>query len=356
VLGAMLLSWAVALQARGVAVVGSVPAGLPSLGVPDVKVLDAAHLVPAAVGIFFVSFADEILTARSFAGRRNQHIRASQELLAMAAANASAGLSQGFSVGASGSRTSVNDNMGARTQVSCLVAAAAVVVILVFLTGPVSYLPKPVLAAVIVAAGIALIDPAAWRALESVDRVEVAIAGVTAASVILVGVLEAIVFAAGLSIVDVVRRSARPHDAVLGWSDKLGRYADVSVHRSARVTPGVLVYRLDDRIFFANARYVRGRINEALQGAPHPVHWLVFDAEAVTHVDATGLATLEELVRECRREGVGFAVARLKRIAREGFDDSGLTDLIGRERFYWTVREAVEDAPSGPAPDHGSPG
>ena len=184
----------------------------------------------------------------------------------MGAGNAAAGLTQGFSIGASGSRTAVNDGMGARTQIAGLVGAVTVGLILLFLTEPVQYLPKAVLGAVIVFAAIGLIDPQAWRALAAVDNVEVAIAGVTTGCVVVFGVLEALVVAVGLSIIDTVRRSARPHDAVLGWVDRLGRYGDVSLHPSARVTPGVVVYRLDDRLFFANARYFKGRVREAVRG------------------------------------------------------------------------------------------
>ena len=132
----------------------------------------------------------------------------------------------------------------------------------------------------IIAAAIGLVDPKAWRALWATDRVELTIAAVTAAGVVAVGVLEALVFAVGLSVVDVVRRSARPHDAVLGWVEELGRYGDIAVHRSARVTAGVVVYRLDDRLFFANASYVKGRVLEAVRGAPTTTHSVVFDAEA----------------------------------------------------------------------------
>ena len=134
-----------------------------------------------------------------------------------------------------------------------------------------------------------------------VDHVEVAIAGVTTGCVVVFGVLEALIVAVGLSVIDTVRRSARPHDAVLGWVDRLGRYADVSLHRSATVTPGVVVYRLDDRLFFANARYFKGRVREAIRAARTPVSWLVVDAEAVTHADSTGLEALEELVKDLRR-------------------------------------------------------
>lgn len=342
VVAAIAASWALGLGEQGVAVVGEVPSGLPSVDVPSPALDDVSALLPAAAGIFLVSFADEILTARSFAGRHDQHVSVSQELTAMAAANAAAGLTRGFPIAASGSRTSVNDAMGARTQLAGLAAAATVAVILLFLTAPIQYLPKAVLGAVIVSAAVGLIEPGAWRALASVDPVEAAIAGVTTGGVIAFGVLEALIVAVGLSIIDVVRRSSRPHDAVLGWVEQLGRYADVSLHRSAKVTPGVVVYRLDDRLAFVNAGYVKGRVQEAVRAAPQPVSWLVFDAEAVTHVDSTGLAALEALVQSLERQGITLVAARLKAPMRERFDDAGLTDTIGRERFHATVREAVD--------------
>jgi SulP family sulfate permease len=342
VVAAIGVSWALDLQAHDIAVVGPIPSGLPSFDLPSPAWQDVVHLLPAAIGIFLVAFADEILTARSFAGKHNQHVRASQELLAMGAANAAAGVTQGFSIGASGSRTAVNDGMGARSQIAGVVAASTVLVILLFLTEPVQYLPKAVLGAVIISAAIGLVDPKAWRALAAVDHVEVAIAGVTTACVVVFGVLEALAFAVGLSVIDTVRRSARPHDAVLGWVERLGRYGDVSLHRSATVTPGVVVYRLDDRLFFANARYFKARVREAIRGARTPVLWLVVDAEAVTHADSTGLEALEDLAKDLRRQEITLVVARLRTSMQEQFELSGLTEVIGPEHFYPTVHGAVE--------------
>ena len=204
------------------------------------------------------------------------------------------------------------------------------------------YLPKAVLGAVIVFAAVGLVDPQAWRALAAVDHVEVAIAAVTTACVIFFGVLEALVVAVGLSMIDTVRRSARPHDAVLGWVERLGRYADVSLHPSARVTPGVVVYRLDDRLFFANARYFNGRVREAVRAAPTPVSWLVFDAEAVTHADVTGLEALADLTRDLRRDGIGLVVARLRTRMQDQLQVAGVLDVIGRDRLYPSVRAAVD--------------
>jgi SulP family sulfate permease len=338
VVGAIGASWWLDLEERGVAVTGSVPSGIPDLDIPIPGGGDALLLLPAAVGIFLVSFADEILTARSFAGKHGQHVRAEQEVLAMGAANAAAGLTQGFPIGASGSRTAVNDSMGVRTQLGGLVAAGAILLILLFLTDPISYLPKTVLGAVIIAAAIGLVEPRVWRALWTTDRVEVTIAAVTTAGVVVVGVLEALVFAVGLSIIDVVRRSARPHDAVLGWVEELGRYGDVAVHRSARVTPGVVVYRLDDRLFFANAGYVKGRVLEAVRGAPTPTRSLVFDAEAVTHVDSTGLAALDELVGGLRQDGIELSLARAKTPLTARLAEADLSGVP----LHPTVRAAVE--------------
>jgi high affinity sulfate transporter 1 len=342
VVAAIGCSWALDFAAHGIAVVGPIPAGLPSFVIPSPAFADIVHLVPAAVGIFLVCFADEILTARSFAGKHNQSVRGSQELLALGAASAAAGLTQGFSVGASGSRTAVNDDMGARSQLAGVFAAVAVAAILIFLTAPVQYLPKAVLGAVIVFAAIGLIEPQAWRALAAIDPVEVAIAAVTTACVIFFGVLEALVVAVGLSMIDTVRRSARPHDAVLGWVERLGRYADVSLHPSARVTPGVVVYRLDDRLFFANARYFKGRIREAIRAAPAPVRWLVLDADAITHADATGLEALLDVTKDLRRDEITLVVARLRTRMEEQLDDAGVLDAIGPEHLYPTVRAAVD--------------
>ena len=341
VVSSIVVSWAVDLEAHGVAVVGAIPAGLPHVSIPTPSLRDTLELVPAALGIFLVSFADGILTARSFAGKHNQHIRADQELLAFSGISAAAGLTQGFPLGASGSRTTVNDQMGARTQIAGLTAAAAIALVLLFLTAPMQYLPTAVLGAVIVSAAVGLVDPAAWRALARVSRFEVGIAAATTICVVGLGVLRALTIAVALSIVDVVRRSAQPHDAVLGWVDRLGRYANVQLHPSARITPGVVVYRLDDRLFFANARYVKGRVREALRGAPEPARWLVFNAESVTDVDATGLAALEELTTDLAREGTALVVARMKPHVRARLTASGVEQTIGEERFFPTVRAAV---------------
>ena len=337
VVGGIGASALMSMGAHGVAVVGDVPAGLPDVSLPSTSFGDAAQLAPAALGIFLVALADGLLTARSFAGARGEAVDASQELLALGAANAAAGLSHGMAVGASNSRTAVNDSMGAHSQLSGLIAAGAVAITLLFLTAPIADLPKAVLGAVIVAAAAGLVDVSAWRGLAETDRVELAMAAVAAVLVVVSGVLEAIAFAVGLSIIDVVRRSARPHDAVLGWAPQLGRFADVSVHREANVTPGIVVYRLDDRLFFANADYVKGRVREAIRAAPGRTHALVFDAEGLTHVDSTGLDALQNISDSLEADGITFSMARLKAPVQRRVAETNIS-----LRFHPTVRAAVE--------------
>jgi MFS superfamily sulfate permease-like transporter len=334
------VSW-VADLSNHIAVVGHIPSGLPGVTIPRPPLSDVVSLVPAALGVFVVSFADGILTARAFAGKHRQHVRASQELLALAASNSAAGLTQGMAIGASNSRTAVNDAMGARTQIAGLFSVGAIAVILLFLTEPVKYLPTAVLGAVIISAAFGLVEPAAWRALAAVDRVEVGIAAVTAICVVVFGVLQALVAAVALSLIDSVRRSARPHDAVVGWVERLGRYANVETHPSAVVEPGVVAYRLDDRLFFANAHYVHGRVREAIRAAPTETHWLVFDAVAMNHVDSTGIEAFAELVEELRRDGITLVMARLRAPMYRQFEATGLVDLIGADHFHPSVQAAI---------------
>ena len=334
VVGGIIVSSALSLSDHGVAIVGEIPSGLPSVKVPSPGFSTTADLVPTALGMFLLAFADGILTARSFAGRRHQHVRAGQELLALGAANAAAGVTQAFPIAVSGSRTAVNDAAGVRTQVSGLASAGMIALVLLFLTDQLTDLPKAILGAIIISAALGLVDLAAWRGIARTDRVELAIAAVTAAGVVITGVLAAIAFAVGLSIIDVVRRSARPHDAVLGYVPKLGRWGDVAVHRKAQVTPGVVVYRVDDRIFFANARYVNARAREAVRGAATPTYFLVMDATGINNVDTAGVDALRELEQTLHAEGTVLVLAHVHTPVRERFGE------LDAEVFP-TVRAAV---------------
>lgn len=338
----ILVSWLFNLEAVGVSVTGSIPAGLPSFAAPRISGQDWASLALPAVAIFLVGFSDSILTARSFAARHGESIDADQEMLAFSAANVAAGFTQGMPIGTSGSRTAVNDSMKATSQVSGLVSFGALVVILLFLTGPIRYLPSAVLGVVIVYASLKLIDPAQWRELVRSSRIEVAIAAITALVVVVVGVLPAIVVAVALSIIDVIRRTATPDDAVLGFSRADQRYADVGTHPDAGITPGVVVYRFQERLFFANAHFFKRRLWAAVDGAPKPVRHVVLDATMISGIDASAVGALQEVQSGLRSRNITLEVAHATDELREAFAATGLTDVVGAEHFHGTVSAAVQ--------------
>lgn len=335
-------SWALDLAARGVAVTGPVPSGLPSLAVPDVSSGDLGNLALPALAIFLVGFADSILTARSFAARHHEVVDANQELLAFGFAQVASGVTQGLPVGTSGSRTAVNDDMGATSQVSGLVAAMMIGAILLFLTAPIEYLPTAILGAVIVFAASKLIEPDQWSALARSSKSEVTIAAVTALFVVTVGVLQAIVAAVVLSIIDVIRRTAKPADAVLGWSSNDNRYVDVSDHPDAGITQGVVVYRIQDRVFFANAHFFKRRLWAAVDGAPKPVRHVILDGSFISDIDATAEVALREVIDGLRDRNIELHIARATAELQQRFDAVGLTESIGHDHFHGTVTAAVD--------------
>ena len=319
-----------------------ISSGLPSLAVPDVDRADVETLALAAVAIFLVAFADAILTARSFAARHHEVVDANQEALAFGVAQVASGLTGGIPVGTSGSRTAVNDDMGATSQVGGLVAAAVIGLILLFLTAPIEYLPSAILGAVIVFAASKLIEPDQWRALARSSRAEVVIAAVTALFVVTIGVLQAIIVAVVLSIIDVIRRAARPADAVLGWSSEEDRYVDVGDHPDAGVTPGVVVYRIQDRMFFANAHFFKRRLWAAVDGAPKPVRHVVLDASFISDIDASAEAALREVISGLHDRNIELHLARATVELQQRLGEVGLTDVIGADHLHGSVTVAVD--------------
>jgi high affinity sulfate transporter 1 len=326
---------------RGVVLVGTIPAGLPALAWPSVSLADIAILFPSAVGIALVGFSDAILTARSVAQPDSPSVDTNQELAALAGLNVAAGFSQSFPLGSSGSRTAVNIRLGGRTQVVGLVQAAGVAVVLLFLTGALALLPKATLGAVIIYAALGLMDLGAWRAFARGSRGELLVAVITVVGMLTIGLLASLILAVLLSVLDVVRRSAQPRDAVLGWSPASGRFVDVERHRDAVVVPGIVIYRLDDRLFFANCRYFRTRLREAVRGAPYPVTTVVFDAESVTDLDTAGSQAFADIASELNGHGVRLVLARSRATFEEQLSRTGHGNVLPPGDRFPTVRAAV---------------
>ena len=344
------LSAALDFAARGVKTTGEVPSGLPVPAVPWEGLASMGSLIVPAVGIFFVAFSDSILTARSFAARHGESVDANAELVAFGGAQLAAGVGGGFPVSTSGSRTSVNDASGATSQVSQLVAAAAVILVLLFLTGPIAYLPSPVLGAIIVVAAASLISISDWRELKRSSTAEVAIAAVTTLGVVFVGVIQALIIAMLLSLIDMARRRALAHDAVEGWWAPEQRFADIEVQPQAEVIDGVVLYRFDASLFYANANRFKERCAAAVAGAPYPVNTLVIDAAGFGSTDATAAQAITETVTNMRAARVDVRIAELGAWPLEEWRELGLVELIGEANFHPTVAAAVAAAQAPPLP------
>ncbi len=330
------------LRDRGVEVIGEIPAGLPVPGLPDVSAGGVAAMLPAALGVAFVAYTDNILTGRAFAERRRERIDAKRELLALGAANLGSGLMQGFPVSSSGSRTAIGDAVGGRTQLTGVVTVLATVVAILTLRPLLSLFPSAALGAVVVYAAVRLVDVPEFRRLARFRRSEFLIAVATTVAVLVVGVLQGVVVAVGLALLDLLRRVARPHDAVEGFVPDISGMHDVDDYPQASLVPGLIVYRYDSPLFFANAEDFRTRARAAVADAPFPVRWFVLNTEAIVEVDITAVDALESLRRELSEQGIVFAIARLKQDLRVVLEPTGLLERIGEDRLFLTLPTAVD--------------
>jgi SulP family sulfate permease len=329
------------LGSYGIALVGAVPSGVPSLTIPGVRWADLAALVPAAVAIAFLAFSDGILLAQTFAEKNGYEVRPNRELVALGSANILAGLWQGFPVSASQSRTSIVDSAGGRTQVAQLILAIGLLLFLFFLTGLIALLPKVALGAILIVTAIGMLELASLRGLYRVDRVEFGIAmGVTLA-ILIAGVVPGIILGLLLSLISVLVEISRPDDAVLRRRLIDGKFHDCrDDEEGVESVPGLLVYRLYAPLMFANARHVMNRIRTLVDAADAPVRWLVIDAQAIHDMDVTAAQRFAELHRELADEGVDVKIADAPRPFLEELAKVGLSEEIGKMDFFVSVRKA----------------
>lgn len=347
VVGATAVSAAFGLAQHGVATVGTLPQGIPVPSLPWTDLQDVGPLLVAAAGITLVSLTDTIATATSFAARRGEEVDADQEMIGVGAANMAAGFLQGFAVSTSGSRTAVAESSGARSQVTGLVGAGVVGALLVFLTSLLADLPQSALAAVVIAAALSLMD---WRVLVRYARVRrsaLVLSLAATVGVIVFGVLQGILLAIVLAVLLFFRRSWWAHGAVLGRVKGLDGWHDVGAHPDAQVLAGVVVFRWEAPLFFANARSFRDRVRQ-LVSERRPA-WVVVQCEAITDVDVTAAGMLEQLDRELNAAGVHMAFAELRSRLQTLIRDYGLFETLDRDHFYPTLDAAVEAIESSPS-------
>jgi high affinity sulfate transporter 1 len=327
------------LRNHGIGVVGPIPQGLPTPVLP--RPGDLTDLILPAVGVLVVGYSDTILTARSFAARGRTRVDANRELLAVGVANVGAGLLRGFPISSSGSRTALAAGSGARSQVYSLTTLGLVVIVLL-VGGPVLALfPTAALGAIVVFAAVRLIDLAGFRRLYTFRRNELILALATLVGVLVFDVLYGVLLAIALSVAEMLLRIARPHDAIQGMVPDLAGMHDIDDYPEARTIPGLLVYRYDSPLFFANAEDFRSRALAAVAAQNERVSWFVLNVEANVEVDITALDSLEQLRSDLVGRGIVFAFARVKRDLLDDLEAYGLAAAVGRDRLFPTLPAAV---------------
>lgn len=336
------------LEKFGIQTIGDVPGGLPpfSLAHIEMHAEDLNNLAAVAVGITIVGFADTIATARSFASKDGSKIDGNAELRAMGVYNIGAAMAQGFPVSSSASRTALGFLVGARTQLYSLVALAGVVLILLTAQGVLAQFPKAALGALVVYAGLRLVDIPEFKRLFRFRRSagpssEFVLAILTFLAVLLLGVLYGVIAAVGISILNLLRRVARPHDAVLGFVPGMPGMHDIDDYPEAEQEPGLMVYRYDAPLFFANAENFLARAIKSIDENPVPVRWFVLNAEANSEMDLTAVDALASLRQELAARGIQFGMARVKSETFVELENGGQLDAIGRENIYATLPTAV---------------
>jgi high affinity sulfate transporter 1 len=327
------------LQAAGVAVTGTVPTGLPPFGLPVVPPEQMAPLAAGALGVALMSFSSGILTARGFANRGGYTLNANREFVSIGAANLAAGLSQGFAISGADSRTAVVDANGGKTQVAQLVGAVGVALVLLFVTGPLAYLPTAALAAIVITAVIHLFEWETITWFRRVSRPEFRLTVITTLGVISVGMAPGVLVAAILSLIGLLARASRPPDAILGTLPGLRGHVDVAEFPQAVTLPGVLAYRFDASVVYFNAPYFSSRVRQVISNS-HDLEWFVLDAEVMMFVDTTGSDALEEVRRNLVAGGKTMALARARGKFLEMLVRTGFVDRLGKDYVFATVEDA----------------
>ncbi|HEX6272987.1 MAG TPA: SulP family inorganic anion transporter [Polyangiaceae bacterium] len=329
------------LDARGVRVVGDVPAGLPRIAIPQFSLATLESLFGSAAGVALVSFASAMLTARAFAAKNGYEIDANRDLAAVGASNVAAALSQGFAVSGADSRTAMNDASGGRTRVTGLFAAAVVALVVFFLTAPLKYVPVPALGAVLVMAAYSLVDVASLRTLYREDKTEFVISVVAMLGVVAIGSIHAILLAVVLALVRFIRIVAQPRCEVLGEVPGLKGFHGIERHPQARTIPGLCLFRFSGPVVFFNALYFKSSALKAAAAAGPELEWFVVDAGPITSVDVTGRHAFEELERELRARHVTLVFAARKTEIDARLQKLGLSSTYEGVLRFPTLRQAV---------------
>lgn len=331
------------LADHGIALIGPVPGGLPSIGLPEVTWSETLALLPIAGSCFVVIVAQSAATSRAFAVRYRERDDVDADILGLAAANAAAALTGTFTVNGSPTQTAMAERAGGRSQLAQLIFAAAVLVVLLFLTAPLQYLPRCVLAAIVFTIAAGMVDLKGLRAIRAESPGEFHLATATALSVAAVGVEQGILLAVTLSLLRHVRHSYRPHTMVL-HRDALERWMPVPAKPGVQTEPGLIIYRFGGDLFYANVNRFADEVRILVAHAPTPVRWFIVEASAITDLDFTAARTIRELIDELTQQRVDVAFGRVNPFLRSDMDRHRITPAIGEARIFPTLHEAIAAA------------
>ncbi|EPJ3026391.1 SulP family inorganic anion transporter [Pseudomonas aeruginosa] len=341
--GVLLASLAAALlglDRYGVELLGEVPAGLPQLSWPQTSLEELKSLLRDATGITVVSFCSAMLTARSFAARHGYSINANHEFVALGLANIGAGVSQGFAISGADSRTAVNDMVGGKTQLVGVVAALVIAATLLLLNKPLGWVPMPALGAVLLLAGWGLIDVQALKGFWKLSRFEFSLCLLTTVGVLSVGVLPGIFVAVSIAVLRPLYYTYRPSDAVLGWMHGIDGQVELAKYPQATTLPGLVIYRFDAPLLFFNADYFKQRVLAVVDGSERP-NAVLLNAEAMTNLDISGLATLHEVQQILKAQGVHLSLARVTGQTLDLLQRSSMLGEIKPPLVFSSVRSGV---------------
>jgi high affinity sulfate transporter 1 len=342
VVGATVAVAALDLGARyGVKVLGQLPQGLPAFSIPWINYSDLSSVLAGGCAIALVSFADTSVLSRTYAARLGDKVDPNQEMVGLGAANLATGFFQGFSISSSSSRTPVAEAAGARTQLTSVVGALAIAFLLMFAPNLLQYLPNSALAAVVIAAAIGLIEIGDLKRIYRIQRWEFWLTVLCFVGVAVLGAIPGIALAIGVAIAEFLWNGWRPHSAVMGRARGVKGYHDITRYPDARRIPGLVLFRWDAPLFFANAEFFRERILAAVATSPTPVRWLVVAAEPVTSVDVTACDTVAELDVELHARGIELCFAELKDPVKDKLKRFGLYAQLGEAFFFPTIGSAV---------------
>jgi SulP family sulfate permease len=336
-----LMVWVFRLDAAGVKIVGEVPRGLPSMAMPRISIEQVTALLPIAVTIALVGFMESIAVAKSFAAKNRYEVNPNQELIGLGLANVAAGLFSGYPVTGGFSRTAVNAQAGAHTGLASIITAVVISLTLIFLTPLFYFLPQAVLASIIMVAVFGLIDIREVRHLYQIKRSDLLLLLLAFFATLLLGIEEGILISIVASLILVIKRTTRPHTALLGQLPETEIYRNTKRYPHALTIEGLLIFRFDAPLYFANVAFLKDRIEEIQVNATKPVRAIIYDAGSVTDVDSSAVTALKEIAENCRARGVTLYFSNLRGPVRDVLKRSGFYEVLGSDHFFYSTHDAV---------------